>query len=199
MRPRLITALAIVIIIVAAFIIGTLQYTGRGVTKVISIGLVKVPLNTHRIIVKSVFNNGSQIPITYTCNGLDESMPLYINNVPNNTKSLMVIMEDLNAPNGIFVHWVLYDIPPNVTEIPQGVPAQYYVPGIGYQGLNDFGKVGYGGPCPPSGPPHEYVIIILALNREIAPGEGVSDLGLINAVGVNDIVGYGVLTGYYGG
>lgn len=199
MGPRLITALVIVIIIAAALVIGTLRYTGRGVTKVISIGLVKVPLNTPRIIVKSVFNNGSQIPVNYTCNGLDESIPLYISNVPNNTKSLMVIMEDLNAPNGIFVHWVLYDVPPNITEIPQGVPAQYYVPGVGYQGLNDFGKVGYGGPCPPGGPPHEYVIIILALNREITPSEGVSDLSLINAVGVNDIVGYGVLTGYYGG
>ncbi|WP_243680573.1 YbhB/YbcL family Raf kinase inhibitor-like protein [Vulcanisaeta souniana] len=163
MRPPHLIIVLVIIIITMAMIIGTLQYARRGgVTKAISIGLVKVPSNAPRIIVKSVFNNGSQIPINYTCNGLDVSIPLYISNVPNNTKSLMVIMEDLDAPNGIFVHWVLYDVPPNVTEIPQGVSAQYYVPGVGYQGLNDFGKVGYGGPCPPAGPPHEYVIIVLA-------------------------------------
>ncbi len=164
----------------------------------VTIGLVKVPTNAPRIIVSSVFNNGSQIPINYTCNGLDYSIPLYINDVPSNAKSLVIIMEDLNAASGVFIHWVLYDVPPNITELPQGIPAQYYVPGIGYQGINDFGKVGYGGPCPPPGPPHEYVIIVLALNRELPPlNEG--DIGLIRSINVSDIVGYGVLIGYYGG
>lgn len=82
--------------------------------------------------------------------------------------------------------------------MPQGIPTQYYVPGIGYQGINDFGKVGYGGPCPPPGPPHKYVIIVLALNRELPPLNE-DDIGLIRSINVNDIVGYGVLIGYYGG
>ncbi len=165
----------------------------------VTIGLVKVPIGVPKIIVSSVFNNGSQIPINYTCNGLNYSIPLYISNVPSDAKSLVVIMEDLNAPGGVFIHWVLYDAPPNITELPpQGVPAQYYVPGIGYQGINDFGKVGYGGPCPPPGPPHEYVIIVLALNRELPPSNE-SDFDLIRSIAVGDIVGYGVLIGYYGG
>ncbi|WP_054857980.1 YbhB/YbcL family Raf kinase inhibitor-like protein [Vulcanisaeta sp. JCM 16159] len=164
----------------------------------VTIGLVKVPTNALRIIVSSVFSNGSQIPINYTCNGLDYSIPLYINDVPSNAKSLVIIMEDLNAPSGVFIHWVLYDVPPNITELPQGIPTQYYVPGIGYQGINDFGKVGYGGPCPPPGPPHKYVIIVLALNRELPPLNE-DDIGLIRSINVNDIVGYGVLIGYYGG
>lgn len=85
----------------------------------VTIGLVKVPTNAPRIIVSSVFNNGSQIPINYTCNGLDYSIPLYINDVPSNAKSLVIIMEDLNAASGVFIHWVLYDVPPNITELPQ--------------------------------------------------------------------------------
>ncbi|WP_243678512.1 hypothetical protein [Vulcanisaeta distributa] len=90
-------------------------------------------------------------------------------------------------------------MPPNITELPpQGIPAQYYVPGIGYQGINDFGKVGYGGPCPPPGPPHEYVIIVLALNRELPPSSE-SDFDLVRSINVSDVVGYGVLIGYYGG
>ncbi|ADY00584.1 PEBP family protein [Vulcanisaeta moutnovskia 768-28] len=185
--------LAIAIVMVVLLIAPT-----RHEESYITIGLVKVPTNVPRIIVSSVFSNGSQIPINYTCSGLNYSIPLYISNVPSNAKSLMVIMEDLNAPGSVFIHWVLYDAPPNITELPQGIPAQYYVPGIGYQGINDFGKVGYGGPCPPPGPPHEYVIIVLALNRELLPSSE-SDFDLVRSVNVGDVVGYGVLIGYYGG
>ncbi|WP_446752026.1 YbhB/YbcL family Raf kinase inhibitor-like protein [Vulcanisaeta sp. JCM 16161] len=185
--------LAIAVIMLITFTI----LTGHKASYVV-IGLVKVPMSVPRMTVSSVFTNGSQIPINYTCNGLDYSIPLYISNVPGNAKSLMVIMEDLNAPGGVFIHWVLYDIPPNITELPQGIPAQYYVPGIGYQGINDFGKIGYGGPCPPPGPPHEYVIIVLALDRELPPLNE-SDVYLIRSISVGDVVSYGVLIGYYGG
>ena len=192
------TYLAAVLIIVIAVVAVIIALPGRHEARYVTIGLIKVPNNLPRIVVSSVFSNGSQIPTVYTCNGPDYSIPLYISHVPSDAKSLMVVMEDLNAPGGVFLHWVLYDVPPNITEIPQGVPAQYYVPGIGYQGINDFGRVGYGGPCPPPGPPHEYVIVILALNRELPPFNG-SDVVLIRSINESDVVGYGVLIGYYGG
>ena len=188
----------VILIIVIAVIVVIIVLPIRHGARYVTIGLIKVPSNLPRIIVSSVFSNGSQIPATYTCNGLNYSIPLYISNVPSGTKSIMVIMEDLNAPGSIFIHWVLYDTPPNITELPQGVPTQYYVPGIGYQGINDFGKVGYGGPCPPPGPPHEYVIIVLALDR-VLPPLNESDFNLIRSININDIVGYGDLIGYYGG
>ena len=186
------------VVVIAIVIAALLTIPTRHEVPYVVIGLVKVPANAPKIVVSSVFNNGSRIPINYTCDGLNYSIPLYISNVPSNAKSLMIVMEDLNAPGGVFIHWVLYDVPPNITELPQGIPTQYYVPGIGYQGINDFGKVGYGGPCPPPGPPHEYVVIVLALNRELPPSNE-SDFDLIRSISVGDIVGYGVLIGYYGG
>ena len=186
------------VVVIAIVIAALLTIPTRHEVPYVVIGLVKVPANVPKIVVSSVFNNGSRIPINYTCDGLNYSIPLYISNVPSNAKSLMIVMEDLNAPGGIFLHWVLYDVPPNITELPQGIPTQYYVPGIGYQGINDFGKVGYGGPCPPPGPPHEYVVIVLALNKELPPSNE-SDFNIIRSISVGDIVGYGVLIGYYGG
>jgi Raf kinase inhibitor-like YbhB/YbcL family protein len=111
----------------------------------------------------------------------------------------MVVMEDLNAPGGVFIHWVLYDVPPNVTQIPEGLPAGFYIPGIGIQGVNDFGRIGYGGPCPPPGPPHEYVVVVLALKTVIKPLPNVSDRYLLSLLNESDVVGYGILIGYYGG
>ena len=186
------------VVVIAIVIAALLTIPTRHEVPYVMIGLVKVPVNVPKIVVSSVFSNGSRIPVNYTCDGLNYSIPLYISNVPSNAKSLMIVIEDLNAPGGVFIHWVLYDVPPNITELPQGIPAQYYVPGIGYQGINDFGSVGYGGPCPPPGPPHEYVVIVLALNKELPPSNE-SDFNLIRSISVGDIVGYGVLIGYYGG
>lgn len=145
-----------------------------------------------------MFNNGSSIPQLNTCDGANLSIPLRWSGAPNGTKSILVIMEDLNAPNGPFIHWIIYNIPPNVTSLPQGLPNTPVVLGIGYQGINDFGDVGYGGPCPPPGPAHEYMIIVMAMNKDLPLGPGVSGRDVINNLSVNDIVGYGVLTGYYG-
>ncbi len=188
----------ILVIVVAAAMAVLITLLSRHGPRYVTIGLIRLPSNLPRITVSSVFSNGSQIPTTYTCNGPDYSVPLYISHVPSNAKSIMVVMEDLNAPGGVFLHWVLYDVPPNITEIPQGIPASYYVPGIGYQGINDFGRVGYGGPCPPPGPPHEYVIVVLALDRTL-PSLNESDAVLIRSINASDVVGYGILIGYYGG
>jgi hypothetical protein len=107
----------------------------------------------------------------------------------------MVIMEDLDAPRGVFLHWLLYNISPVINELPAGMPRESVVAGLGLQGLNDFGNYGYNGPCPPPGPAHRYVIIVLALNETYSPtGDSRS---VIN--GASGIVGYGYTVGLYGG
>ena len=101
------------------------------------------------------------------------SPPLRWSGAPPGTKSFALIAYDPDAPGGTFVHWVLYDIPAGRAELPEAVPRSERVEGVGLQGLNDFGRVGYGGPCPPPGHgPHRYFILALALERapRLPPG-----------------------------
>ncbi len=116
------------------------------------------------IIVKSPsFEEGSPIPVTYTCDGEDISPEIIWSNSPSNTQSFVLIMEDPDAPMGTFTHWVVYDIPPDISALPENFPKVAEIDGI-KQGINDFGRVGYGGPCPPPGKPHRYFFIVLALD-----------------------------------
>jgi hypothetical protein len=103
------------------------------------------------------FEEGGMIPPKFTCKGEDIFPHLEWMNPPKNTKSYALSCNDPDAPAGNWVHWYVYDIPADVTEIPQGGP----VPGIGLK--NDFGKTEYGGPCPPSGV-HRYFFRIYALD-----------------------------------
>jgi Raf kinase inhibitor-like YbhB/YbcL family protein len=96
------------------------------------------------------YGNGSAIPAQYTCDGADISPPLAWSGVPQGAKSLLVEMVDPDAPGGEFIHWVIYNISPNSTGLPQGVPPAAAT-AYGLQAVNDFGEVGYGGPCPPPG------------------------------------------------
>lgn len=114
------------------------------------------------------FRDGDTIPVKYTCDGDDVSPPLRIIDPPQGVKSYVLIVEDPDAPGGTFIHWVLYNIPPGLVEIPENVPKQPEVRGIGVQGINDFGRVGYGGPCPPrTHPPHRYFFRLYALDTEL--------------------------------
>jgi len=112
-------------------------------------------------------------PDKYTCKGADESPPVMIEGVNGKVKSLAIVMIDLDAPKGIFVHWVAWNIPANVSYIPPGIPKKPVVdkPVKMVQGKNDFGKIGYGGPCPPFGV-HRYVIKVYGLNcwLDLKPG-----------------------------
>ncbi|BAZ30670.1 phospholipid-binding protein, PBP family [Cylindrospermum sp. NIES-4074] len=103
----------------------------------------------------SVFEANSLIPAKYTCDGADISPPLIWDEVPTKTQSLALIVDDPDAPGKTFVHWVVYDIPPTVRQLPEQIPSTKTPANIGVQGKNDFGKFGYGGPCPPSGT-HRY-------------------------------------------
>ena len=122
----------------------------------------------------TAFAEGQPIPSKYTCDGENVSPPLSWNGVPEGTKSLTLIVDDPDAPAGIWVHWVLYDLPANSTELPEGLPKSQYIPGGAKQGLNDFKHLGYGGPCPPAGKAHRYYLKLYALDRvlELKPGAG---------------------------
>ena len=109
----------------------------------------------------TAFKNSSSIPKKYTCDGKDVNPPLVIQNVPNGTKSLALIVDDPDAPVGIWVHWVVYNIDPGTREI-----AENSVPQGSVQGINDFNKTTYGGPCPPSGT-HRYFFKLYALDTKL--------------------------------
>jgi Raf kinase inhibitor-like YbhB/YbcL family protein len=95
------------------------------------------------------FREMEAIPTKYTCDGNDISPALRWSDIPPNTKSFALICEDSDAPLGVFTHWVLYNLPPTVTELPEGAPAEGRLANGAIQGRNDFKRIGYGGPCPP--------------------------------------------------
>src|SRR6266481_1714584 len=127
----------------------------------------------------SAFSEGAAIPEEYTCQGKDISPPLKWSGVPSGTKSLALIMDDPDAPMGTWVHWMLYDLAPSMTELPEGLSAKEHIAaGSGKEGLNDFKRLGYGGPCPPAGKPHRYFFKLYALDTmlELKPGAKKKDL-----------------------
>ncbi|MBW1997459.1 MAG: YbhB/YbcL family Raf kinase inhibitor-like protein [Deltaproteobacteria bacterium] len=119
----------------------------------------------------SAFVNGGIIPRKYTCDGRDLSPPLKWENIPAKAKSLALICDDPDAPMGTWVHWVLFNLPPSVTELPEGVPSSRVLENGAKHGKNDFRRFGYGGPCPPSGT-HRYYFKVYALDTmtDLAPG-----------------------------
>ena len=143
------------------------------------------------------FDDGGNIPIKYTCDGEDISPPLSWGDPPKGTVSFVLIVEDPDAPMGVFTHWVIFNIPANLRELPEGVPKEGEVEGIGVQGKNDFNKLGYGGPCPPRGPAHRYVFKLYALDTTLSLEPGVSKTQVLRAM-EGHVLGYGELTGKYG-
>ena len=113
------------------------------------------------------FQAGQAIPPKYTCEGADISPPLQWNGIPHGAKSLALICDDPDAPVGTWVHWVLYDLPVTATDLPEKLPASETLSFGGKQGINDFKRVGYGGPCPPPGKAHHYYFKLYALGADL--------------------------------
>ncbi len=112
----------------------------------------------------NAFSNGETIPRRFTCDGQNLSPPLEWSGVPAQARSLVIICDDPNAPSGTWHHWTVYDVPPDRSALPEGAGQQGGEIAV-KQGLNDFGKQGYGGPCPPHRHgPHHYHFRILALS-----------------------------------
>lgn len=125
----------------------------------------------------SAFADGNFIPSRYTCDGPDLSPPLAWEDLPPGTRSLALICDDPDAPAKVWVHWVVYNLPASLRGLPEGVPPDPELPQGGRQGRNDFGRLGYGGPCPPSGT-HRYFFRLYALDEvlDLAPGATKGDL-----------------------
>lgn len=128
------------------------------------------------------FAEGGSIPSKYTCDGQDVSPPIKWNSVPDGTQSIALIADDPDAPNGTWVHWVVYDLPPSLRELPEKVPSDEEILGNGgRQGITDFGRIGYGGPCPPSGT-HRYYFKVYALDRVLGLSPGATKGQLLKAM-----------------
>jgi len=142
------------------------------------------------------FMEGGAIPEMHTCDGADVSPALAWSGAPDRTKSFALICDDPDSPTGTWVHWVLYHIPATSDSLPEGVPKERTVPGIGEQGKNDFKRVGYGGPCPPRGKPHRYFFKLYALDFEPALEPGIEKKDLEKAL-KGHILAEGQLMGRY--
>ncbi len=116
----------------------------------------------------SSFQEGGLIPRQYTCDGQDVSPALRWANLPKGTRSLALIADDPDAPVGTWVHWVIFNIPSNLVQLPEGIPPKDSLPDGTRQGLNDFRRIGYGGPCPPPGKPHRYFFKLYALDTMLS-------------------------------
>lgn len=142
------------------------------------------------------FNHGSAIPQQFTCEGEDISPALSWTDVPGEAVSFSLILHDPDAPKaGGFTHWIVYNIPTDIRQINEDLPKTASVPGLGLQGKNDFGKTGYGGPCPPSGN-HRYFARLYALNANLELEANATHQDVIAAM-EGKILGEAVLMGTY--
>jgi Raf kinase inhibitor-like YbhB/YbcL family protein len=132
-------------------------------------------------VTSTAFEEGGAIPPRYTCDGLDISPPLSWSSLPDGAQSLALIADDPDAPSGTFVHWVLYNLPLDTLRLPEDVPKQETLPSGAVQGLNGAGKIGYMGPCPPSGT-HRYFFKAYALDTELDLGPGATKEDLVSVM-----------------
>ena len=144
-----------------------------------------------------MFNNGQTIPKQYTADGKNISPPLKWSQPPSGTKSLALICDDPDAPAGTWVHWVVYGIPANITELVEGAGLVGNLPDGAKQGTNSFGKIGYGGPSPPPGRPHRYFFKLYALDFDLS-AEAQADARRIEQKITGHTLANGQLMGTYG-
>jgi hypothetical protein len=128
------------------------------------------------------FADGQAIHRQYTCDGEDKSPEIRFHGVPEGTRSLALVCDDPDAPGKTWVHWVIYDIPADATALPEAVPTDEKLKSGARQGRNDFGRVGYGGPCPPRGPAHRYFFKAYALDARLDLPAGKTKAELLKAV-----------------
>jgi hypothetical protein len=128
------------------------------------------------------FENGGPIPEKYTCDGEDVSPGLSWGGAPEGTESFTLIVDDPDAPGRTFTHWVVYNLPRSLAGLEEGMEAFEIIKTGASQGKNDFGQVGYGGPCPPPGKPHRYRFHLYALDAALDVPGGVSKGAVLAAL-----------------
>ena len=154
------------------------------------------PDQKNEIKVTSVaFQQGQPIPRQYTCAGVNISPPLEWSGLPKTAKTIAIVVNDPDAPGGSWIHWVLYNVPADNIGFVENVPMSETLKAGGFQGKNDFGKIGYGGPCPPSGT-HRYFFKLYAVDAELPLKAGATWPELEKALD-DHVVGQGQLMGTY--
>ena len=146
-------------------------------------------------LISKAFDNNGIIPPQFTCDGRDISPPLSWSEPPADTQSLALICDDPDAPGKTWVHWVVYNLTPSTRFLSEAVSIEKGITGGGLQGINDFNKLSYGGPCPPGGT-HRYFFKLYALDKmlDLEPGATKAEL---EAVMKGHILDRGELMGHY--
>ena len=142
----------------------------------------------------SAFQQGGEIPQKYTAKGENVSPPLSWTSIPADTKSFTITCEDMDANS--FTHWIVFNIPGNVNQLAEGITNQRTLENGAKQGINDFGKIGYSGPAPPSGI-HRYIFKIYALDTELNLGVGTTKNDINNTI-QGHILGTSQIEGNFG-
>lgn len=155
---------------------------------------IKEEKKTEIKITSLAFEDGGLIPAKYTCDGADISPPLQWEAVPDGTKSITLICEDLDALMGTFLHWVLFNLRPDIWKLPENITDKT-LPNGAKQGITNFHRIGYAGPCPISGI-HRYIFKIYALDAELDLADGVDKRKLLSSM-EGHILGEGQLIGKY--
>jgi len=148
-------------------------------------------------VTSTAFSPGEMIPKKFTCDGPDVSPQLAWNDPPAGTESFALIVDDPDAPVGTWVHWVLSDLLASARKLAEGGAKQEQLPSGARQGRNDFGKIGYGGPCPPPGKPHRYFFKLFALDAKPNLKAGATKADVERAL-KGHILGQAELMGRYG-
>jgi Raf kinase inhibitor-like YbhB/YbcL family protein len=145
----------------------------------------------------SAFQNGGMIPRRYTRDGENLSPPLSWEQGPDETRSYVLLVDDSDAPLGSFDHWIVYDIPAEVSSLDEGRPKGDNLPEGGIQGINSSGHIGYDGPAPPPGKPHRYFFRIYAVDEKLNLPPGADKKEVLTKIR-NHIVGESEFVGKYG-
>ncbi len=145
----------------------------------------------------AAFQNSGNIPARYSCDGENVSPELSWSQPPAGTVSFALISDDPDAPGGTFVHWTIFNIPADKRELEEGVPRSEVISDGSIQGMTDFRRVGYGGPCPPPGRPHRYFFKLYALDSKLNLSASATKEDVEDAM-EGHILAKGELMGLYG-
>lgn len=149
------------------------------------------------LLTSSSFEHGQSIPLRHTADGVNTSPSLAWTGPPDQAKSHVLICDDPDAPRGVWVHWVLYDLPATIQLLAEGTPGDPTLLGGGTHGKTDFGTFGYGGPAPPKGKPHHYYFKLYSLDIELGLSAGATKADVLAAMD-GHVLDTGELMGTYG-
>jgi Raf kinase inhibitor-like YbhB/YbcL family protein len=178
------------ILFAAAALLAGFPAAGKAENPATNGTLMKIQLTT------TAFTPGHPIPSRHAFDHQDISPALQWSGVPPSAQSLTLICDDPDAPMGTWVHWVLYDLPPALPGLDEGVPKTPELASGAKQGLNDYNRIGYGGPCPPPGKPHRYFFKLYALDAKPTLKPGLTKQDLLKAM-EGHVVAEGELMGTY--